>query len=243
MSDRTEAIPTGRVLRGLVLTFAGVTLFAGGLTFLSLGMRSTMDVGGYCASGGPYVIQQECPSPALFIPLAILAGLIGIGLVGAGRLSGGPDLWTLSWPALFLGLGWNFLEYAIDPPDRAGSVVWGWLICAVTFGLIGGVPVWVMRKDWRATLWGEDERAPAAWMSSLKMPRIARIPRMGAVLVTSSESAPDGSASPRPTSSRSTGSGDLVGDLERLATLHRSGALSDDEYEAAKASRLEEDQS
>jgi hypothetical protein len=37
------------------------------------------------------------------------------------------------------------------------------------------------------------------------------------------------------------GDGDLVSDLERLAALHRSGQLTDDEYARAKDARLSEE--
>ena len=98
MTTSTAALPTGRVVRKLVLTAVGVLLFAGGLTFLYLGMRAVMDVGGFCASGGPYQIRQECPDGTGFIVLGIFAGLIGTGLTAAGTFAGGPQLWTLAWP-------------------------------------------------------------------------------------------------------------------------------------------------
>lgn len=54
---------------------------------------------------------------------------------------GGPygGLVALAWPALFLSLAWNFLEYALQPPEGEG-IVWGWLIPGVLFVLMGGVP-------------------------------------------------------------------------------------------------------
>ena len=27
----------------------------------------------------------------------------------------------LAWPALFLSLGWNFLEYGVNPPEAFGD--------------------------------------------------------------------------------------------------------------------------
>jgi len=38
-----------------------VLLVAGGITVMYQAMRAVMEVGGYCASGGPYEIRQECP--------------------------------------------------------------------------------------------------------------------------------------------------------------------------------------
>ena len=55
-----------------------------------------------------------------------------------------PSLLGLLWPALFLSLGWNFLEFGLNPPGGTG-LAWGWLVCAVTFGLMGGVPlIWAL---------------------------------------------------------------------------------------------------
>src|SRR3712207_8355335 len=87
------------------------------LTALFLAMRAVMDIGGSCASGGPYEIAQPCPDGvAAIFPLAILAGLVSAGAVaGFGGRFGLGWLALLAWPALFLSLGWNFLEDAFDP--------------------------------------------------------------------------------------------------------------------------------
>ena len=65
--------------------------------------------------------------------------------------SGWAGLVSLAWPALFLSLGWNFLEFGLKPPGaEPGELAWGWLICAVVFGLMGGVPlvfgIWGLRE-------------------------------------------------------------------------------------------------
>ena len=59
MVDAGGALPTRVVVRKLVFTAIGIFLVAVGLTVLFLGMRSVMEIGGYCASGGPYEIRQE----------------------------------------------------------------------------------------------------------------------------------------------------------------------------------------
>lgn len=71
-----------------------------------------------------------------------------------GTFAGGPQLWTLAWPALFCSLGWNFLEYGIDPPPPEHGPVWGWLICAVTFLAMGGIPLVGILLAARSVLWG-----------------------------------------------------------------------------------------
>jgi hypothetical protein len=80
------------------------------------------------------------------------------------RCSGGllrsPTANTLlAWPALFLSLGWNFLEYGVDPPDGSANVVWGWLFCGVLFVLMGGLP---LLFGISAALHGRESRASRA---------------------------------------------------------------------------------
>jgi hypothetical protein len=72
-------------------------------------------------------------------------GGIAMLFVYAVSAAGRESLWPLAWPALFLSLGWNFLEYGLDPPGAAG-VAPGWLVCAVVFGLMGAVPLWILLR-------------------------------------------------------------------------------------------------
>ena len=60
---------------------------------------------------------------------------------------GYTGLVALAWPALFLGLGWNFLEYGVRNPFGDG-VELGWLIPGVIFMIMGGVPLagWVAAR-------------------------------------------------------------------------------------------------
>jgi hypothetical protein len=57
---------------GFLVGLAGI---AGSITVVFLSMRSVLDVGGQCASGGPYVIATPCPDGTWLLPLAIFAGL------------------------------------------------------------------------------------------------------------------------------------------------------------------------
>ena len=140
------------------LSLAGV---ACGLTLVYLSMRAVMDVGGFCAEGGPFDIETHCPQG---VPGIMVGGLLG-GLVlafvyvGVAVWRGIPSFAMLLWPALFLSLGWNFLEYAFDPPGAGGGVVWGWLICGIVFMLMGGLPLLVMLP---ATIRGFTRDAEAA---------------------------------------------------------------------------------
>ena len=149
---------------GSFLSLAGVTI---GLTWLYLGMREVMEIGGACAEGGPYVVAQPCPDG---VPLLIVGGILG-GLVCLGlflwfssRLGGSyAALAALAWPALFLSLGWNFFEFAFDARGAEEGVVWGWLVCGVLFALMGGVPLlWFLKpSNLMSVLWPPD-RDPKA---------------------------------------------------------------------------------
>jgi hypothetical protein len=70
---------------------------------------------------------------------SIFLGLLFLGVYAFSAV--GPNLTLLAWPALFLSLGWNFLDYGINPPDGSDDAVWGWLICGVVFVLMGGLPL------------------------------------------------------------------------------------------------------
>lgn len=145
-----------------------------GITMLFLGMRSVMDIGGVCASGAsPFPIVNPCPEGA---PLLLIGG-VWIGIIGAVSyvfLSIGaplPSFAGLLWPALFLSLGWNFLEYAFSPPIGAGPV-WGWLIPGVLFMAMGGIPLWFVVSGWR-----RGSPAPAA-RALLTPPGVTTVARM-----------------------------------------------------------------
>lgn len=222
-----------RATVSVFLTLAGVSC---GLTLLYLAMRSIMDIGGACASGGPYVPRVECPEG---VPLLMMAGLWG-GLIFVGLYLWSttkhkvPTLVGLAWPALFLSLGWNFLEYGIDPPFGEG-LVWGWLICAVLFAAMGGLPLLMMVKP----VFGQFARSGPDTPPQAKVviPTKRKVKELRAVAKAGSK--PQGPA-PEPRGSgpgsRGPRSGDdpMVDALERVSALHRSGALSAAEFEAAK---------
>jgi hypothetical protein len=111
---------SNRVLVGYLV---GIALGTMSVTHLFLGMRAVMDVGGACADGGPYVSAQPCPDG---VPLAMVGGMFGLfGAAGLtvwfGSRIGKAAAWivALGWPALFLSLGLNFMDYAYHPPDNA----------------------------------------------------------------------------------------------------------------------------
>jgi hypothetical protein len=124
---------TSRSLRAPVTTAVSVLLLAIALTWAFFSMRTVMNVGGACADGGPYVSAQPCPDGAVLIAIAVPAMIITamVGSVAAMSINA-PNLLIPMWGVLFGSLGWNFLEFAFT----SGDVVWGWLVCGVTFELM-----------------------------------------------------------------------------------------------------------
>ncbi len=119
---------------------------------------------------GRIVIETHCPEG---VPLLIIGGIFGLFLFGGlmawkGSVIGGPygGLVLLAWPVLFLSLGWNFLEYALNPPGPPGQgIVWGWLIPGVLFMLMGGLPLLALLPigQFRSIGAGAHAVWPAAW--------------------------------------------------------------------------------
>jgi hypothetical protein len=235
--------------RGAVAIFVSLGLVSTALTMLWLGMRSVMDIGGFCAEGGPYEIAHHCPQGvAAIMPLSIWGGAIAGGVYLWQTIKHKvPSLVWLFWPALFLSLGWNFLQYGIDPPG-GGGLVWGWLVCAILFILMGGIPLavalpFMVRRYAQgdpgsmstprsmAGLTPDVVKTAASALSTMrKLRKSGAFEQAGAEATTES-----------PMDSPSTRSEDIVSRLERLEILHRSGALDDAEYEAAKMAVLHEE--
>jgi hypothetical protein len=138
-------------LLGVPLTLAASGGFAAALVSLYLGMRDVMRTsGGFCASGGPYVVAHQCSSSDVKL---ILFGVFGMLWAGFGVMIGlallrGPLLAAglLMWTALFGVLGWNFLSLGFSPPP-AQTGGGAWIACGVVFELMaagGLIPVVMM---------------------------------------------------------------------------------------------------
>lgn len=213
----------------------GVALLAACLTLVFLGMRSVMDVGGFCAEGGPYQIQTHCPEGvAVLLPLAIFGGIGAAALMArkGAQIGGGyVALVGLAWPALFISLGWNFLEYALFPTPPDSGIVWGWLIPGVIFVIMGGFPLLALLPSRRTGasrgggLSGLMGTSGTGGTDSRADLRIARKRLLNDLVTTAHE--------------RGWGvQDDVVTKLERLASLRSSGAISEDEFEQAKRAVL-----
>jgi len=210
MSERGASAPQTLVMLGAL---AGV---AASLTVVFLSMRAVMDIGGVCADGGPFVPRQPCPDGigGLLVGGMWIGVLLALVYMGLAAKQGVPSLGGLLWPALFISLGWNFLDYAFDPPFDGAGVEMGWLIPGILFMLMGGVPLAI----WLSVIRAKGIPRPAARIPIALHP-VAGIPQR---------------YTPTPTPDRGAAAAGLAGALERLDALHRSGALDDAEYKAAK---------
>ena len=141
------------------------------------------------------------------------------GVGGAGRIGS---------PALFLSLGWNFLEFGLRPPGgEPGEVVWSWLFCAVVFGLMGAVPLAV-------AVWGIRE---ARRVGGPRPSRVTFVPGRRSLEAPLGRYAVTVAA--RRTSQTSLRDD---GDPTSRATArapHNAGDLTDAEFEAAKRATLD----
>jgi hypothetical protein len=206
---RTAFSPIGvvKVSVSLAVVTAAITI-----TFLS--MRAVMAIGGFCAEGGPFVIETHCPDG---VPVLLIGSIwIGLGAAfyyffAAGR-HGAVGLGGLFWPALFLSLGWNFFEFGIDPPFE-GGIAWGWILPGVLFVIMGAVPLFLV--------------LPLMFRSDSRPRSVVGTALGGGMQVMRDVVAHRRSPDPSPHT-------DFVSELERLTRLNRSGALSDAEFDAAK---------
>ncbi len=230
----------GRSGRTIIVYLAAVAGLAACVTILFLAMRAVMNVGGFCAEGGPYQIAVRCPEGVvLLFPLAIFGGLASAAVVAAagGRIGGGYGaLATLAWPALFISLGWNFLEYGIFPPEETGGPVIAWIFCGVVFWIMGGAPLVLALGIAGAAGRRPGGEPPALLIASFSAPP-AKERALAGIAPESERSAVEQVAAVEPPPAGIPDQA-LAADLQRLTALRREGALDEAEFAAAKRRRL-----
>jgi hypothetical protein len=122
---------------GSVVSWLLFTFFFGGL-FQTAGV--VIGLGGYCASGGPYVIETECPEAVVvFAPLGIFGMLAAAGVALIVARGFGVSLVAWAWSILFVGLGAQFILGAIGGVSIVTNIVIG-----VMFIVMGLAPVWFL---------------------------------------------------------------------------------------------------
>lgn len=124
--------PLWRVLGSIVSWL----LFSISFTVLYMGSAVVMRLGGFCASGGPYVIETECPDAVIaYVPLSIFGGLAAVAIGAIFAQGFGTPLVSWAWPILFVGLGTAFLISSTMP----GGITF--LFLGIMFVLMGGFPL------------------------------------------------------------------------------------------------------
>lgn len=216
------------------------------LTILWLSMRAVMGIGGACASGGPYVPAVECPDAVVLLtPLSIFGIFIFGGLAAWGGANLGGRwiaLIALGWPALFLSLGWNFLEFGFLPPGgNDGEWVWSWIICGVVFVLMGGIPLVLgirgaaeVMGSHRAYVGGRVLVGPKRGLDEMRELH----EQLQAAVERRNAERSDAARAAAGEAFRADQQRDVADRLERLARLHGAGDLTDAEYDAAKRATI-----
>ena len=134
----------------LAIIVASAFVIGASETLVWLSMRGVMALGGFVASGGPYVIEHQAPGWIWLLPGAIIALVIAMQTSkGLSDSRDTPSLMLLAWSALFLTLGWNFLEFGLRAPGGGGLLI-GWLIGAAAFFLTGGGGLYAFRESLKA---------------------------------------------------------------------------------------------
>jgi hypothetical protein len=118
----------GSIVSWLVFTIS--------FSLLYLGSATVMGLGGFCASGGPYVIETECPEAVIAsVPISIWTGIAGVAIGAIFAQGFGTPLIAWAWPILFIGLGIAFLISSTVP----GGITF--LLLGVMFLIMGAVPL------------------------------------------------------------------------------------------------------
>ena len=246
MSSLGVTAPPTPGLRRVIAYLIGMGGLAFTLTILWLSMRAVMGIGGACASGGPYVPAVECPDAVVLLtPLSIFGIFIfgGIAAVaGAGIGGRWVALLALGWPAMFLSLGWNFLEFGFNPPGaEPGELEWSWLFCGVVFVLMGGIPLLIGIRG--AAEFSGSHRAYAGGRvlvgrrGGLDGLRELHKGLQADVEVRNAQRS-DAARAAAGARYRAEQEQDVAVRLERLARLHAAGDLTDAEFDAAKKATL-----
>ena len=224
----------GKKTLRVALSLIGAAGAAMCVTLLSLAMRTVLDLGGFCASGGPYEIAVQCPqSLGWLMPLTIVGGLIFVG-VFIGFLPwdvGGLGL--LAWSALFLALGWNFVDYGI--PWHGHEWNGGFVTPGIIFVLMGGIPLFWSLKGIGATIIKGFEVTERPTIPAIQSALFASSGFSATSVPLAMGNVQSQESSYMPFAPKA----DITAELERLAKLHKSRDLTDSEYAQAKSKLLE----
>ena len=134
--------------RWSAMTVICVVLVAITITWFLAAMRAQMEVGGSCATGGPYVVVAPCPEHSTALTLVGMFGSVFLALAGTvSALSvGAPNLVVPYWTATSGGMAANFL---VDGFTDDGGLVWGWIIAGVMMLVLFAIPGLYVMSPWQ----------------------------------------------------------------------------------------------
>jgi hypothetical protein len=143
-------------------SFVSWLVFTLSFSLLYMGSATVMGLGGFCASGGPYVIETECPEAVItFVPLSIFTGLAAVAVGAIFARGFGTPLVSWAWPVLFVGLGAAFLISSAAP----GGITF--LFIGLMFLVMGAVPlVLELRASAQALFLGTTNAAGETFQTS-----------------------------------------------------------------------------
>ncbi len=139
---------------GLLVTIFGAAFC---LSCLYLAMRGLMRLGGQVSSG---VVRGGAPGWVWVVPVSIILGLAMIfASIFMNQRAEGVNIAMPAWSALFLSLGWNFLDFGFNPRGRVQGpgTIGAFVACGVVFVIMGAVPVGLMLKNRKSILKGVNE--------------------------------------------------------------------------------------
>jgi hypothetical protein len=102
------------------------------ITLLVDAVFGVLAVGGFCASGGPYVIAHQCPDNSGFAPLGIFGAVIAVAISIFLAQGFGTPLVTWAWPFLFGVLGVVF----VSAGELVGYLIGGMFLIMAVIPLI-----------------------------------------------------------------------------------------------------------
>jgi hypothetical protein len=115
---------------------AAWVIFSFGFTLLYQSSAILSGLGGFCASGGPFVIETECPDVLIWsFPVGFFAVFIAWGIALFFQRGFAAPVLVWGWPILFVGLGIEFFMSI-----ATGMVVVG-IVCGTLFVIMGLVPL------------------------------------------------------------------------------------------------------
>jgi hypothetical protein len=133
--------------RRSALTVVGVLLLSLFITWLLAAMRAQMEVGGSCASGGPYVVVAPCPEHSTALVLVGMFGGVFVALAGtiAAVSAGAPNLLVPYWTFTIGGMAVSFV---VDGFTEEGGWVWSWILVGI-LNLFLALPGLYLMTPWQ----------------------------------------------------------------------------------------------